>query len=149
MNKRCHDPNAESYKYYGANGISVCSRWKKNNDKPKRGTWHQEFINFINDMGEKPTSNHSLDRINFDGNYEPSNCRWATSATQYYNKSRIVAPPTGEGELNGRARLQEQEVIQIRKDRDKGMSLSKLSKEYGVSRGTICHIISRRSWKHI
>jgi hypothetical protein len=149
MNKRCHDPNAVSYKHYGAKGISVCSRWKKKKDKPKRGAWHQEFINFINDMGEKPTSKHSLDRINFEGNYEPSNCRWVTSTTQHKNKSRNVPPPTERGELNGRARLREQEVIQIREDRNKKMSLSKLSKKYGVSRSTISHIISRRTWNHI
>lgn len=59
--------------YYKGKGISVCERWN-------------DFANFLSDMGERPKG-HTLDRINLNGNYEPSNCRWATAKTQCRNRS--------------------------------------------------------------
>lgn len=66
MRGRCKNPNNDKYKWYGAIGIKVCDRWTNS------------FENFLADMGEKTTPKHSLDRINVHGNYEPTNCRWAT-----------------------------------------------------------------------
>lgn len=74
MIARCENPKNEKYPRYGARGIKVCERWK-------------DFANFLSDMGEKPSPKHSIDRIDSDGDYEPSNCRWATSATQMRNTS--------------------------------------------------------------
>ena len=74
MKLRCYDITNISYKYYGARGIIVCDRWL------------ESFENFLHDMGERPEGT-SLDKINNDGNYEPSNCRWATIQEQNSNKS--------------------------------------------------------------
>jgi len=73
MFKRCYNHNTVRFENHGGRGIEVCERWKK-------------FENFFEDMGKKPTPKHSLDRINNDGNYEPSNCRWATPKEQCYNR---------------------------------------------------------------
>ncbi len=74
MKTRCYNTNRKSYKDYGGRGIKVCDRWL------------ESFENFYEDMGEKPTQKHSLDRVDNDGNYEPGNCRWATIKEQMYNR---------------------------------------------------------------
>ena len=73
---RCTEPKCSAYKRYGGRGITVCERWFK-------------FENFLADMGEKPSKNLSLDRIDGNGNYEPSNCRWATSIEQATNRDCV------------------------------------------------------------
>lgn len=74
MKQRCLNPKATGYHNYGGRGIIICERW-------------MEFENFLSDMGERPEG-MSLDRINNDGNYEPSNCKWSTPKEQFKN-SRI------------------------------------------------------------
>lgn len=83
MIRRCEDPKADSYKYYGLRGISVCKRWRKS------------FVNFLKDMGTKPTPKHSIDRINNDGNYSPKNCRWATALQQVHNRRKPCSKNIG------------------------------------------------------
>lgn len=72
MKQRCLNPDHKSYPKYGGRGITICERWLK-------------FEAFLEDMGHPPEK-HSLDRIEVDGNYEPSNCRWADAYTQQRNK---------------------------------------------------------------
>ncbi len=73
MITRCSNPKNIDWKHYGGRGISVCREWRKS------------FAAFFRDMGSKPMD-HSIDRIDVNGNYEPSNCRWATSSEQQKNK---------------------------------------------------------------
>lgn len=80
MIMRCHNPGAKSYSSYGGRGIAVCDRWRFGEDGKKA------FQCFIEDMGLRPSSKHSIDRINNDLGYSPSNCRWATIKEQSYNK---------------------------------------------------------------
>ena len=84
MKNRCINSKVTSYKNYGARGIKVCDRWLK-------------FENFLADMGERPSDQHSIERIDNDGNYEPSNCKWATRAEQVNNK-RNTRNITANGE---------------------------------------------------
>lgn len=83
LKNRCNNPNNSRYAHYGGRGIKVCDSWKTS------------FINFYNDMGERPTPYHSIDRIDNDGNYEPSNCRWATNSQQ--NLNRKISPLNRSG----------------------------------------------------
>lgn len=80
MKQRCLNPNNNQFHNYGARGITVCDRWL------------DSFENFYNDMGEPPTSSHSLDRIDNDRGYSPDNCRWATPSEQTYNRRDYKRP---------------------------------------------------------
>jgi hypothetical protein len=74
IKSRCLNERERRYSEYGGRGIRVCERWL------------ESFENFLADMGHPPSPSHSIDRIDNDGNYEPSNCRWATMSQQ--NKNR-------------------------------------------------------------
>lgn len=75
MKQRCYNPKQVGYKNYGGRGIVVCDRWR------------DSFSAFLEDMGERPKGK-TLDRIDPDGNYEPSNCRWASYSEQTQNRRK-------------------------------------------------------------
>lgn len=78
MRARCLNPNNADYPDYGGRGVKVCERWN-------------DFAAFVSDMGRRPDG-FSIDRMDVNGDYEPSNCRWADAVTQASNKrnSKIV-----------------------------------------------------------
>lgn len=104
MKQRCYNPNAERYTIYGARGIQICDKWKNS------------FVDFaewalLNGYQE----GLSIDRIDPNGNYEPSNCRWATLKEQSNNKRRSI-----------KLKVDNQEI-----------TIPELSKKLGVSYSTV------------
>ena len=119
---RCYRKNNKAYKNYGGRGIIVCKRWL------------DYFINFYNDMGARPSKKHEIDRINNDGNYEPSNCRWATR-TQNLRHTRNV-------------KLTLAIANNIRIEHKNGLSLSKCSEKYKISKTNIRDIVQNNIWRN-
>jgi hypothetical protein len=80
MIRRCIDPNAQQYKNYGARGIKVCQEWR------------ESYTSFLYSIGRRPTSKHSIARIDNSGNYEPGNVRWDGPKAQCRNRrgNRII-----------------------------------------------------------
>ena len=78
VKSRCTNPKDKRYADYGGRGIKVCD------------SWDGSFESFLGDMGMRPTKYHQIDRINNDGNYEPSNCRWVTRKENSRNKRNTV-----------------------------------------------------------
>lgn len=85
MKRRCKDPKVKDYARYGAKGVTVCERWDSS------------FVAFLEDMGERPSSEHTIDRIDPNGNYAPANCRWATRWQQLAENKRTLRAVTIDG----------------------------------------------------
>jgi hypothetical protein len=77
MHYRCSNPNAAYWHIYGGKGVSVCARWR-------------DFANFYADMGPRPSTQYSIERLESSGDYEPGNCVWATPREQSNNTTRNV-----------------------------------------------------------
>lgn len=108
MLDRCRNDRSGNY---GSRGIAVCDRW-------------QTFENFFSDMGEAPSPNHSLDRIDVNGGYQPDNCRWATR-TQQARNTRVNTVLEYQGEI---------------------MTLAEWSERVGITASTLCARLYHLNW---
>jgi hypothetical protein len=116
---RCTRPAMDNYDRYGGRGIKVCKRWKK-------------FSTFLADMGERPEG-MTLDRVNPNGDYKPSNCKWATVGEQARNRRNT--------------RLNTDIIAKARKLRSDGMGFQAIGRLLGVQRTTIRAALVGLSWQ--
>lgn len=121
MIQRCRNQRKRTFRHYGGRGITVCARWQ------------ESFTAFLADMGRKPSASHSIDRIDSNGNYEPRNCRWATSIQQGRNRPAYV-------------KLTAEKAEAIRVALNAGAIGKQLASEFGVGTATICRVRQGKSW---
>ena len=87
MLKRCYTETFRQYHDYGGRGIKVCDRWLEPDGKG--------FLNFLEDMGKRPSKEFSIERIDVNRNYEPSNCKWEVRGVQSFNRRATRGSSTG------------------------------------------------------
>jgi hypothetical protein len=123
MVRRCTLERDKDYPNYGARGVTVCERWRT------------DFANFLSDMGERPAGK-SIDRYPIsNGNYEPSNCRWATPFEQSQNTTRT--------------KLTAESVLEIRRRRAAGERAQSIADSIGVTTATVYRVVSGATWSNI
>jgi hypothetical protein len=123
MRRRCTDPNEQNFKHYGGRGITVCERW-------------QDFNTFIADMGPRPIGPKNywtLERLDNERGYEPSNCKWATRKEQIANKRS-----------HGWNRLTREQARAIRADLRRPYRV--IAADYGVTRHMVGMIVRGDVW---
>lgn len=123
MKQRCYNVRTKCFKNYGARGIIVCDEWRC------------DFTAFLRDMGPRPSPRHSLERVNNDGNYEPSNCTWATWQTQIRNMRAT--------------KLSVVDVAWIRMWLRRGFGGSRIARAFGVSAVSVSNIKTGRRWADV
>jgi hypothetical protein len=120
MIQRCTNPKNDSYYRYGGRGIRVCDRWR------------ESFENFLADMGPRPAGT-TLDRRDNDGNYESSNCRWASARQQIVSRTTTILTPDLVQEIRGR--------------REHGESAASIAARIGIRTAHARAVIAGRAWR--
>jgi DNA-binding XRE family transcriptional regulator len=120
MLRRCTTPSHPSFPDYGGRGIGVCDRWRV-------------YANFLADVGERPSPELSLDRIDNEGHYEPGNIRWTTRSVQNRNTRYVKLTADLVQEIHGRC--------------EHGESQKSVAQRMGVDPSTISDIRRGKCWK--
>jgi hypothetical protein len=121
MKKRCLNPNSKAFHHYGGRGITICARWL------------ESYENFLADMGRRPSADHSIERDDVNGNYEPDNCRWATWTEQQRNKTNTKINMTIAREIRALSAS--------------GLSRVEVARRLGVHIGTVKQVALGKQWR--
>lgn len=132
MMARCFNPNNSRYNRYGGRGITICDDWESN---------FHEFEKWALNNGYE--DNLSIERINNDGNYEPSNCKWIPLKDQVKNRT------FERGSKRWMSKLKETDIPQVRLLISRGATSQEIGDLYGVTRGTINAIKNNKTWRHV
>jgi hypothetical protein len=119
MMARCSQPNHHAYSRYGGAGITVCSRW-------------QSYTNFYEDMGDRPESNWTLERIDNNQGYTPCNCYWAPRKVQNQNKADV--------------KLSYALAEEIRQLYTTGRTQKQIADYFGISRSNVSLVVNNKIW---
>lgn len=110
MRQRCNNPNNVKYPRYGGRGITICKEWSLPNG--------EGFLNFLRDMGERPFPDASIDRVDNNGNYETTNCKWSSYEEQAQNRGMKSTNTSG---CTGVTRsIKQGKVVWVGRIRNKG-----------------------------
>lgn len=120
MRTRCQNHKSPEYKDYGARGIKVCDKWQK-------------FAGFYDDMGDRPPK-YTIERIDFNGNYEKSNCKWAT-VTENLRNRRCV-------------KLNMEKANEIRELCKNGATQNETGLKYNITQNWVSRIVRHINWKN-
>lgn len=123
MNRRCYSKRRKDYKHYGGRGITVCEDWYYDNP--------HGFNNFLNDMQDSYAEGLELDRIDNDGNYEPSNCKWSTRSEQVINR-RFLEDSIG--------------IPKFLCDGEEVLHLADMAKKYGLTPRKLQDRLDKLGW---
>ena len=120
MKARCFRKTSPDYKNYGARGITVCDGW-------------MAFEGFVQDMGERPSPEMTLERKDADKDYAPENCEWANRTTQSRNRRYV--------------KLSVEAAEQIKALRADGWLVKDLARQFNTSESNISRVTNGRTWK--
>lgn len=137
IKSRCYNKNVRSYASYGAKGIKVCDEWL--NDAGA-------FVNWSISSGWK--KGLVIDRINHKENYSPANCRFIT-ALENNKRVHLDYPNLYRGSNNFNAKLNEEQVLEIKRSFLNNVSIVELMKKFNVSRSIVSNIKRGKTWKHV